>query len=125
MAIAEITGSESFIHVDFAGERWVALAHGVHDLTIGQPVNIYLDPGRFFVFEGRETDTSFAVQIDLDTIEMLKETEPETYWQSKHYEGWPAVLVRYDSPDPERVRRVIEQAYEQAEARKPARKRKT
>jgi hypothetical protein len=81
--------------------------------------------GRFFVFEGRETDTSFAVQIDLDTIEMLKETEPETYWQSKHYEGWPAVLVRYDSPDPERVRRVIEQAYEQAKAKNPARKKKT
>jgi hypothetical protein len=80
--------------------------------------------GRFFVFEGRETGSSFAVQIDLDTIEMLKETEPETYWQSKHYEGWPAVLVRYDSPDPERVRHVNEQAREQALARKPARKRK-
>ena len=51
MAITEITGSESFIHVDFAGERWVALAHGVHDLAIGQPVEIYLDPGRFFVFD--------------------------------------------------------------------------
>jgi glycerol transport system ATP-binding protein len=50
VAIAEITGSESFIHVDFAGERWVALAHGVHDLTIGQPVQLYLDPGRFLVF---------------------------------------------------------------------------
>ena len=50
VAIAEITGSESFIHVDFAGERWVALAHGVHDLPIGQPVNLYLDPGRFLVF---------------------------------------------------------------------------
>jgi len=78
--------------------------------------------GQFFVFEGRETATSFAVQIDLETIEMLKETEPETYWQSKHYEGWPAVLVRYESPDPERVRHVIEQAREQALARKPARK---
>ena len=51
VAIAEITGSESFIHVDFAGERWVALAHGVHDLPIGQPVEIYLDPARFFVFD--------------------------------------------------------------------------
>jgi glycerol transport system ATP-binding protein len=51
VAIAEITGSESFIHVDFAGERWVVLAHGVHDLTIGQPLTIYLDPGRFFVFD--------------------------------------------------------------------------
>lgn len=51
VAIAEITGSESFIHVDFGGERWVALAHGVHDLAIGQTVEIYLDPGRFFVFD--------------------------------------------------------------------------
>lgn len=81
--------------------------------------------GQFFVFEGRETATSFAVRIDVETVEVLKETEPETYWQSKHYEGWPAVLVRYDSPDPERVRRVIEQAYEQAQAKKPARKRKS
>ncbi len=51
VAIAEITGSESFIHIDFAGERWVALAHGVHDLAIGQPVEMYLDPGRFFIFD--------------------------------------------------------------------------
>ena len=52
VAMTEITGSESFIHVDFAGERWVALAHGVHDLALGQPVELYLDPGRFFVFDG-------------------------------------------------------------------------
>ncbi len=85
---------------------------------------VVAENGQFFVFEGREPDTSFAVQIDLETIDLLKETEPETYWQSKHYEGWPAVLVRYDSPDPGRVRRVIEQGYERAKAKKPARKRK-
>ena len=51
VALTEITGSESFIHVDFAGERWVALAHGVHDLGIGQAVDLFLDPARFFVFE--------------------------------------------------------------------------
>jgi len=27
------------------------LAHGIHDLDIGQPVQIYLDPNRFFVFD--------------------------------------------------------------------------
>jgi len=32
--------------------------------------------------------------------------------------------VRYDSPDHERVRRVIEQAHEQAAAKKPVRPRK-
>jgi glycerol transport system ATP-binding protein len=51
VAISEITGSESFIHVDFAGARWVALAHGVHDLDIGHPVELWLDPARFFVFD--------------------------------------------------------------------------
>jgi glycerol transport system ATP-binding protein len=50
VAMTEITGSESFVHVNFAGERWVALAHGIHDLAIGQPVELFLDPGRFFVF---------------------------------------------------------------------------
>jgi glycerol transport system ATP-binding protein len=53
VAMTEITGSESFVHVDFAGERWVALARGVHDLAIGQPVELYLDPGRFFVFDAK------------------------------------------------------------------------
>jgi len=80
--------------------------------------------GQSFLFPGHERDTSFVVSIDLGTVEMLKETEPESYWQSKHYQGYPAVLVRYDSPDPERVRRVIEQAREQAAAKKPVRPRK-
>ena len=80
--------------------------------------------GRPVIFTGREARTSFAVMIDLGTVEMLKATEPETYWQSPHYEGYAAVLVRYDSPDPERVRRVIEQACEQAALLKPKRKRK-
>ncbi|HEX7709998.1 MAG TPA: hypothetical protein VF418_03585 [Sphingomonadaceae bacterium] len=80
--------------------------------------------GQSFVFPGHERATSFVVAIDLATVEMLKETEPETYWQSPHYEGYPMVLVRYDSPDPARVRRVIEQARDQAAAKKPVRPRK-
>ena len=80
--------------------------------------------GRAVIFTGREADTSFAVMIDLGTVDLLKETEPETYWQSPHYQGYPAVLVRYDSPDPERVRMVIEQAREQAATLPPKRKRK-
>ena len=94
-------------------------------LTTGWMEAVILEAnGRAVVFTGREPGTSFAVMIDLGSVEMLKETEPETYWQSRHYEGYPAVLVRYDSPDPERVRRVIEQAHEQAAALPPKRKRK-
>lgn len=92
--------------------------------SYGKPAASVAANGRAFLYTGHEADTSFAVAIDLGTVEMLKETEPEIYWQSPHYEGYPAVLVRYASPDPERVRRVIEQARDQAAAKKPARQRK-
>ena len=57
-----------------------------------------------------EPDTSFGVAIDRDTIEILKETEPETYWQTPHYEGWEGVLIRYDGRDQDRVRETIARA---------------
>jgi hypothetical protein len=60
--------------------------------------------GRAFLYTGHEGETSFGLAIDLDTVEMLKETDPDTFWQSPHYEGWPAILIRYHSEDPERVR---------------------
>lgn len=66
--------------------------------------------GRAFLYASREADTSFGISIDLDTIEMLKETDPDTFWQTPHYEGWPGVLVRYGSADPERVRAMIERS---------------
>jgi glycerol transport system ATP-binding protein len=53
VSVAEISGSETFVHVTFAGCSWVALAHGVHELAMGQVVELHLDPGRFFVF-GRD-----------------------------------------------------------------------
>ncbi|MDO6415037.1 hypothetical protein Q4F19_11655 [Sphingomonas sp. BIUV-7] len=67
---------------------------------------------------------SFCLHIDRDTVEMLKETDPATFWQTPHYAGWPAVLVRYASDDPERVWATIEQAHDAALARKPKRPRK-
>ncbi|MDQ2879600.1 MAG: hypothetical protein M3R41_11070, partial [Pseudomonadota bacterium] len=42
---------------------------------------------------------------------ILIETDPDTFWQTKHYEGWPGLLVRYGSNDPERIKRVITRAW--------------
>ncbi|WP_374311850.1 ABC transporter ATP-binding protein [Dongia sp.] len=52
-AVSEITGSESFIHVDVSGFRWIALEAGVYELNPGTDLTIYLDPARFFVFDGQ------------------------------------------------------------------------
>ena len=80
--------------------------------------------GRGFAWTGGEPDTSFAVWLEPGTVEMLMETDPDTFWQSPHYAGSSAVLIRYSSADPERVRHVIEQAHDLAVAMKPVRKRK-
>jgi hypothetical protein len=80
--------------------------------------------GRAFLYTGHEDETSFGVAIDLDTVEMLKETDPATFWQSKHYEGWPAVLIRFDSPDAERVRAIVERSHAWTAAKPKPRPRK-
>jgi hypothetical protein len=92
--------------------------------SYGRPAVKVAANGRTFLSTGRESETSFVLHIDLGTVDMLKETEPATYWQTGHYEGYPAVLVRYDSADPVRVRETIRLAHEQAEAMKPVAKRK-
>ncbi|ESR23365.1 ABC transporter ATP-binding protein [Lutibaculum baratangense] len=50
VAVTEITGSESFVHLDHGGERWVALAHGVRSIEVDEDLTVYLDPQRLFVF---------------------------------------------------------------------------
>ena len=51
MTVAEITGSESFVHVECAGTRWVALAPGVQELEPGAPITVHVDPTTVFVFD--------------------------------------------------------------------------
>jgi hypothetical protein len=63
-----------------------------------------------FVFPGREQG-SFATACPLEEKELLMETDPETFWETDHYRGWPAVLVRFGSPDRERIERVIERGW--------------
>ncbi len=51
VSTTEITGSESFVHVESEGERWVVLTHGVHRVEVGDTIPVFLDPGSFFVFD--------------------------------------------------------------------------
>jgi hypothetical protein len=79
--------------------------------------------GRAILAPGRE-DGSFCLMVDLDTVEMLKETDPDTYWQTPHYEGWPGVLERFHTADPERVLAMIETSHAWNAARPKPRPRK-
>ena len=50
LAVTEITGSETFVHLDHHGTRWVGLIHGVRNLRPGQALTAYLDPAHVYVF---------------------------------------------------------------------------
>ncbi|MEJ1157068.1 ABC transporter ATP-binding protein [Prosthecomicrobium sp. N25] len=51
VAVSEITGSESFVHVDVGADRWIALVPGVLNLRPGDRIDLHLDPASFFVFD--------------------------------------------------------------------------
>lgn len=66
--------------------------------------------GHWIVNESREPD-ALALALDPETLAFLMETEPGTYFQTSHYQGWPAVLVRYEAADDDRLREQIEKAW--------------
>ena len=92
--------------------------------SYGKPAVKTVSNGRAFLYSGHEDQTSFGIAIDLDTIEMLKETDPDTFWQTPHYEGWPAVLIRFGSADPDRVRAMIERSRDWTAAKPKVKPRK-
>ena len=48
--LAEISGSETFIHAAHSGTSWVVQEEGVHSLALGEAIQVYLDPRHVFVF---------------------------------------------------------------------------
>jgi hypothetical protein len=92
--------------------------------SYGKPAVKVKSNGRAFLFPSHEAGTSFGVALDLDTIEILKETDSATFWQTPHYEGWEGILIRYSSLEQERVRDVITRSRDWVAAKKPAKPRK-
>ncbi|MFO1050061.1 MAG: ABC transporter ATP-binding protein [Geminicoccaceae bacterium] len=49
--LAEISGSETFIHVRNGDLRWVVQEEGVHEHALHQAVEVFVDPSRLFAFD--------------------------------------------------------------------------
>ncbi len=48
--VTELSGSESFVHVDFGVGTWVCLVAGLHAWEPGMPADVHLDLAQAFVF---------------------------------------------------------------------------
>ena len=47
---SEVTGAESYLHLDHSGDRWIALVDGVHQPEPGQALTVWLDPAHVYLF---------------------------------------------------------------------------
>ena len=50
--LAEISGSETFVHAAHSGTSWVAQEEGVHGLGLGEAIQVYVNPRHIFAFDG-------------------------------------------------------------------------
>ncbi|MCR8726158.1 ABC transporter ATP-binding protein [Frigidibacter sp. ROC022] len=60
VAVTEITGSETFVHLDHGSDRWIALAEGVHHLSSGDELPVWLNPDQVYVFDEAGTFVALA-----------------------------------------------------------------
>jgi hypothetical protein len=58
----------------------------------------------------KDADT-LVVLCALDEKEMLLEADAKVYFETDHYKGWPAVLVRLQHIDTAQLRHRLEQAW--------------
>ena len=58
----QLSGSESFVHIDVGGASWVCLVRGVHDWEPGVAAEVTIDPEGLFVFapDGRRIGRATA-----------------------------------------------------------------
>ena len=66
--------------------------------------------GKLLVNDTRLPD-AVSLSLDHGDIDLLMETEPQAYFKTPHFDGWPAVLVRYDVADDGRLREQIDKAW--------------
>ena len=54
VTVTEITGSESFVHLNRDDSNWVAVLQGVHEFPPGYVLDAVLDPDNVFVFDAAD-----------------------------------------------------------------------
>src|SRR4030088_3187401 len=54
VTVTEITGSESFVHLNRDASNWVAVLQGVHEYEPGHVLDAVLDPDNIFVFDAAD-----------------------------------------------------------------------
>lgn len=68
--------------------------------------------GKGFAWEARERDGGgLAVRVDRDEKQLFLDANPDVYFTSPHYNGFPAVQIRLETIDRNELRERLEDAW--------------
>jgi len=68
--------------------------------------------GKLFAWKSRPRDGgALAVRVDRDEKELILQSNPDVYFETPHYHGYPAVLIRLEEIDREELTERIEDAW--------------
>ena len=68
--------------------------------------------GKGFAWEARERDGGgLAVRVDRDEKELILESNPDVYFTSPHYNGYPGVQIRLEAIGRAELRERLEDAW--------------
>ncbi|MGF1477357.1 MAG: ABC transporter ATP-binding protein [Geminicoccaceae bacterium] len=63
VTVTEITGSESFVHLDHGGRDWVMLTQGIHDIEPDRTLEVHLDTRHLLVFDDAGRNVSHGERL--------------------------------------------------------------
>jgi hypothetical protein len=97
--------------VEWETVRAIALSFPeVTEATSGRPG--FSVRGNGFAWVARERDGGgLAVRIDRDEKELILDANPDAYFTSSHYNGFPAVQIRLERIEPDELRERLEDAW--------------
>jgi hypothetical protein len=68
--------------------------------------------GKLFAWMSRPRDGgTLAIRVDPDEKQLILQSSPDVYFETPHYEGYPAVLVRLDRIERDELVERIEDAW--------------
>lgn len=67
--------------------------------------------GKAFAAEGKAPGHFVLMLESLERVHLLLEMEPDRFFQTPHYAGWPTVLVRYAALPPAELLPLLREAW--------------
>ena len=97
--------------VDWETVREIALAlPEAEDASGSRPA--FRVRGKLFAWKSRPRDGgALAVRVDSDEKQLILASNPDVYFETPHYHGYPAVLIRLEQIDRDELVERIEDAW--------------